>query len=122
MEEKENTLTLVDEKGNETLCEILFTFHSETFNKDYVVFAVPGDEESEEQEVSAASYVEKDGNVGDLHEIETDEEWAEVEEMLGSFLDEECDCDECHCEDCDCEDCNGEHECCDGECCHHHNK
>lgn len=113
--ENENTITLVDEKGNETLCDILFTFHSEKFNKDYVVFALPLEEDSEEQEVGAASYVEKDGGVGDLNEIETEEEWAEVEEMLSSFLDDECGC-------CDCEDCEECEECCDGHCDCHHNE
>ena len=34
MENKENQLTIIDENGNEILCEVLFTFNSEEFNKN----------------------------------------------------------------------------------------
>jgi len=36
--EKDNKLTFIDENGNEVLCEILFTFESEEFGKNYVLF------------------------------------------------------------------------------------
>ena len=35
---KENQLTVIDENGNETLCQILFTFQSEKTGKKFVVF------------------------------------------------------------------------------------
>ena len=38
MEHGENQITIVDEKGNEQLCEVLFTFESEDFGKSYVLF------------------------------------------------------------------------------------
>ena len=33
-----NTITVVDEQGNEQLCEILFTFESDEFGKSYVLY------------------------------------------------------------------------------------
>ena len=110
MENKENQLTFIDEQGNEVLCEILFTFNSEEFNKNYVLFYPVGSEDEDGNiEVMAASYVEaEDGTCGELQDITTDAEWELIEEMLESFSE---------CDDCDCEECDEEEEhCC---CCHH---
>ena len=41
----EQQITIVDEKGNEQLCEILFFFHSDEFNKDYVLYYPIGEED-----------------------------------------------------------------------------
>lgn len=116
MENNENRLTFIDEDGNEVLCEILFTFNSEEFNKNYVLFYPVGSEDEDGNiTVMAASYTEnEDGTCGELCNVETDEEWALIEEMLESFSEEECDCEECDCE----EECEDEH-CC---CCHHEEK
>lgn len=105
--ENENRLTYVDENGNEILCEVLFTFESEEFNKNYVVFYEVGQDDEEGIEVMAASYVPTEDGIGELSAIETDEEWELVEEVLQQF-DEECDCEEC-----------GD-ECGEGCACHHH--
>ncbi|MCT7835574.1 MAG: DUF1292 domain-containing protein, partial [Lactobacillus iners] len=46
----ENQITLIDDKGNEELFEILFTFTSDDYNKSYVLLypaAVGEDEEVE---------------------------------------------------------------------------
>ncbi|HHX79892.1 MAG TPA: DUF1292 domain-containing protein [Acholeplasmataceae bacterium] len=106
--EKENRLTFIDEDGNEVLCEILFTFESKEFNKNYVLFyPVSGDED--EIEVMAASYIPTEDGEGELQAIETAEEWQMIEEVLDQFSededfddeDEECECeDDDH--DCDC--------------------
>lgn len=81
--------TVIDEDGNELLCEILFTFHSDDHNKDYVVYTIPGQSDEEETEVSAAIYTETADGEGDLLPIETDEEWELVEQVLEDFADEE---------------------------------
>ncbi len=116
--EKENRLTFIDEDGNEVLCEILFTFESKEFNKNYVLFYPVGDDD-DEIEVMAASYVPTEDGEGELQAIETEEEWAMIENVLDQFDDEDCDCEdedcECEDEDCDCEDEDDEE--CD---CHHH--
>lgn len=62
-------------------CRVLFTTHLEEFNKDYVVFVMP------DEEISAAVY-EKDDDKADgvLSDIETDEEWKQLGEMLDSYF------------------------------------
>ena len=90
--EDQREITIVDENGNETLCQILFTFASDEFNKNYVVYAPIGQDEDEDGNVTvhAAAFVEGEGGEsGDLMPIETDEEWDLVEEMFNTFAEEE---------------------------------
>lgn len=107
-------ITLIGEDGSERQAEILFTYHSEDFNKNYVVF-MPDDTPDQ---VSAASYIEN-GNQGSLEPITTDEEWALIEDLLEEYVSqleenpEGCCCGgNCDCEECDCDgECDGEEEC-----------
>lgn len=82
-------LTIIDEQGNETLCQILFTFESEEFNKKYVLFyPIESDEDDEENiAVMAASYTEDGEGIGQLHEIEDEAEWRYLEQVLADFED-----------------------------------
>ena len=90
MEHGENNITVVDENGNEQLCEILFTFDSDKFNKSYVLYYPISDNEDEEIEIHASSFVPSENNEdGEFSPIETEEEWDMIEEMLNTFLDEE---------------------------------
>ncbi len=78
----DRTLTIIDENGKEVACEILFTFHSVEFNKNYVLFFAKGaDEKGENVEINAAVY----NDDGELSAIETDEEWEMLEEILAEF-------------------------------------
>ena len=100
-------LTIIDEEGNEVLCQILFTFESEEFKKNYVLFYPLDDSDDEENvTVMAASYVEGENGIGELQEIETDEEWDLIEDVLGQYeeqfeSEDECEC--CEGDDCDCD-------------------
>lgn len=92
MEHGEKQITVIDENGNEQLCEVLFTFDSDEFKKSYVLYFPIGAEEddNEEIEIHASSFIPKeDGEDGELEPIESDEEWDMIEEMLNTFLDEE---------------------------------
>ena len=62
MENGEKNITVVDENGNEQLCEILFTFDSEKFNKSYVLYYPISDNEDEEIEIHASSFVPSENN------------------------------------------------------------
>lgn len=77
-----NSLFITDENGKEVEMEILFTFDDEGRGKKYVVFCDPNDENGE---VFASCYDDE----GNLLPIETDEEWAMVEEVLGAFGEDE---------------------------------
>ncbi|TKC20010.1 DUF1292 domain-containing protein [Robertmurraya kyonggiensis] len=92
MNHGDNHITVVDEDGNEQLCEILFTFDSEEFGKSYVLYYPIGEDDSddEETEIHASAFTPSEDNKdGDLQPIETEEEWDLIEEMLNTFLDEQ---------------------------------
>lgn len=100
-------ITLINEDGSQTRAEVLFTYYSEEFNKNYVVF-LP---EDSEDGVAAASFIEN-GNEGSLEQITTDAEWELIEDLLEQYVAQLEAVDGCACGgDCDCEDCD-----CDGEC------
>ncbi|MCK4551740.1 MAG: DUF1292 domain-containing protein [Tenericutes bacterium] len=82
----EEILVVTDEDGKELECVIIMTFESEEFDKNYVVYQVKGDETGE---FFAASFNPEDGNEGQLMQIEADEEWDLVEEVLENFLEDE---------------------------------
>ncbi|WP_246940669.1 DUF1292 domain-containing protein [Bacillus pinisoli] len=86
----EKQITVIDEDGNEQLCEVLFTFESEEFKKSYVLYYPLGSDDDEEDiEIHASSFTANDTEEGELSPIETEEEWDLIEEMLNTFLDEE---------------------------------
>ena len=86
----DDSITLVDEEGNEELYQILLTFESDDFNKNYVLVYPAAADEDEEVELFAFSYENPDEDLeGQLSDIETDEEWDMIEEVLGAFLDED---------------------------------
>jgi uncharacterized protein YrzB (UPF0473 family) len=93
MENGEKNITVIDENGNETLCEILLTFDSEQFGKSYVLYTPVGsDEENEEEELEIHAYSYNPGegeDGGELMPIETEEEWDMIEEMVNTFFDEQ---------------------------------
>ena len=92
MDHGQENITVVDENGNEQLCEVLFTFTSDEFGKSYVLYYPIGaeEDENEEIEIHASSFTpNEEGEDGELLPIESDEEWDMIEEMLGTFLDEE---------------------------------
>ncbi|MDO4670464.1 MAG: DUF1292 domain-containing protein [Aerococcus sp.] len=88
---EENLITLIDEEGNETLYEILFTFHSEDYDRSYVLLVPQETNDDEEVMVEAYAYTETEDidDFGELEEIESDEEWDMVEEVLNTYLDDE---------------------------------
>ena len=45
MEHGQETMTIVDENGEEHVCEVIFTFDSEEFGKSYVLYHVLGEED-----------------------------------------------------------------------------
>jgi len=89
-ENPEEYITLVDEDDNEELYRILFTFDSDDFDKSYVLLYPTAANEDEEVEIFAFSYENPDEDLeGQLENVETDEEWEMIEEVLGAFIEEE---------------------------------
>ena len=84
---EDRTLTITTDSGEEILCEILFTTHSEEFNKDYVVFVEKGTNTA-----SAAIYNANDKGEGKLTQITSEEEWTMLEEMLDDYYNNQENC------------------------------
>lgn len=81
----EKKLVLEKEDGSTVEAEIIFTHHSDKFNKDYVVF-LPEDLD----EYSAAVYKENEGGLeGELLPVESDEEWKMLEDLLNDYFKED---------------------------------
>lgn len=78
MDEKQ--ITVIDEKGNQKVMEILFTYEHEERKKKYVFLY----EKDNPEEVIAMEYTDN----GELLEIESEEEYEEVEEVFNAFNDE----------------------------------
>jgi len=92
MDHGQENITIVDESGNEQLCNVLFTFESDEFEKSYVLYYPIGaeEDENEEIEIHASSFTpNEDGEDGELLPVESDAEWDMIEEMLSTFLDEQ---------------------------------
>ena len=75
MDEKE--ITIIDEKGNQKVMEILFTYEHPERKKKYVFLY----EKDNPDEVIAMEYNDK----GELLEVESDEEYDEIEEVFNAF-------------------------------------
>ena len=91
-DDEDRQITLVDDQGNEELYEILFTFHSDDYDKSYVLLQPAAVGDDEDIEVQAFSYDADDaGDVtsSHLHEIESDDEWDLVQGILNTFLDDD---------------------------------
>ena len=85
-------ITLIDDQGNEEIYEILFTFHSDDYDKSYILLYPAAADDEDEIEVLAFSYdADSAGDVtsSDLHEIEADDEWDMVQVVLNTFLDDD---------------------------------
>lgn len=68
-------IVLLDDQDNEIECSILFTYHSETFNKDYLFFY------ENEDEVNVLSR-----DQDDLFPVEDDKEWEEIQKAYDDYL------------------------------------
>ncbi len=89
MSEDVKTITIMNEEGEEVNCLILFTFYLEEFDRSYVVYFEEDQAGDEEVDLLVSSYLEDDGkNSGKLLDIETDEEWDAIDEVIQKFLDE----------------------------------
>lgn len=82
MEKKiNNILFLTTKDGQRLTFKVLFTYHSDRFDKDYAVFY----NEADENHLLAFHYDENKT----LYKIETEEEGAELEAALHAFDEEQ---------------------------------
>ena len=83
MEEKKGVFTIVNDKGEEVECEILFTFDSDETKKSYIVYTDNTVDENGSTKVYASIY-DPTGQNPALIPIETEKEWLVIENILSS--------------------------------------
>ena len=74
----DNEMVVTNEKGEERLLHILFTYENEERQAQYVFFYEVGDKE---ENVMVMKYTDE----GDLIDVEDDEEYEEVEEVFNAW-------------------------------------
>lgn len=85
---KSGKFTLVDDDGKEVEYTTLFTFYSEVFEKNYVVYTDNGVDEDGNRNVFASSYDPADDSKG-LMVVENDEEWENITALLNEIMSED---------------------------------
>lgn len=73
-----------NETGEEIECDVLFTFDSEDTKKSYIVYTDNTKDELGNIKVYANTF-DSDVENGDLGPIETEEEWATIEQIFASI-------------------------------------
>ena len=81
--EKKGIFTIINDKGEEIECEILFTFDSEETKKSYIVYTDNSTDEDGSIRVYASVF-DPTGNNPDLLPIETEKAWLVIENILAS--------------------------------------
>lgn len=83
----ENTFKVINDRGEEIMCDILFTFDSEETKKSYIVYTDNSKDENGNIQVYASIY---DPNQEDqkLEPITTEQEWKVIETILNTLQEE----------------------------------
>jgi len=79
--EKRNIFTVLNDKGEEVQCEVLFTFQSEETNRNYIVYTDNSVDEDGNFKVYANIF-DPSGEISELLPITTDREWEIIEIIL----------------------------------------
>ncbi len=87
MDSNNNTFKVINDEGQEILCDILFTFDSEETKKSYIVYTDNSKDEEGNVQVFASIYDPKQDNPR-LEPIETEQEWKIIETILNTLQDE----------------------------------
>lgn len=77
---QDDHIIITDDNGVESIFKILFTYDNEDRNSSYVLFY----SEENPEDIIAMKY----NDDGELFEIESDEEYDEVEEVLNTYLED----------------------------------
>ncbi|AWE08136.1 hypothetical protein DCE79_12360 [Lysinibacillus sp. 2017] len=79
---EDQIFVLQTEDGKEQQCRVVFSFDSDEHS--YVLFSLVGDTDTG---ISALRYeVDENGEMSSFSDIETDEEWAMVEEVMNTVI------------------------------------
>ena len=82
---KNNIIRVINEKGEEVTCDVLFTFDSEETKKSYIVYTDNSKDENGNVQVFASTYNPKEEKITSLGPVETEKEWKLIEAVLDSI-------------------------------------
>lgn len=83
-EEKKGIFTIVNDKGENLECEVLFTFDSDETKKSYIVYTDNTFDDEGNQKVYANIY-DPEGKNLELTPITEEKEWQVIENILASL-------------------------------------
>ena len=84
---EKNKFSLIDDKGNEVIYDVLFTFESEETKKNYIVYTDNSRDDQGNVQVYASVY-NPDDEKTKLEAIETEKEWKVIETILNTLQEE----------------------------------
>ncbi len=89
MEEKdmENSFKIINDKGEEVVCDVLFTFDSDETGKSYIVYTDNSTDDKGNVQVFASIYDPKQDDQK-LEPITTDKEWKVIDTILNTLQEE----------------------------------
>ena len=86
-ENMENTFKVINDRGEEIMCDVLFTFDSEETKKSYIVYTDNSKDDAGNVQVYASIYDPNQENQK-LEPITTEQEWKVIETILSSLQEE----------------------------------
>lgn len=84
MIENNGKIIIKNDKNEEVECDVLFTFDNNDTNKSYIVYTDNTKDELGNTKVYANTF-DSDNDDGLLGAVETDEEWAIIEQIFSSI-------------------------------------
>ena len=87
MKDEQMKFKVIDDKGVEIECEVLFTFESDETHKNYIVYTDNTVDEEGNTKVYASIYTPGEDNLN-LEPIQTDKEWKIIETILNEIQEE----------------------------------
>lgn len=79
-------IVIKNDKGEELVCDVLFTFDSDETNKSYIAYTDNSKDENGNTKVYASTY-DKEGEDLSLKPLTTEKEWKIIDNILASVLD-----------------------------------
>lgn len=79
-------IVIKNDKGEELVCDVLFTFDSDETNKSYIAYTDNSKDEKGNTKVYASTY-DKEGEDLSLKPLTTEKEWKIIDNILASVLD-----------------------------------
>ncbi len=82
--DNKSSFKIVNDKGEELVCDVLFTFEDAKLNKNYIVFTDNTYDDNGQIKVYANTFDPTGKDLG-LGKIETEEEWETISKLLADL-------------------------------------